>query len=390
MLLTWKGTEPSAFSYSEEALFVLSQRLEGKGYFSGTLEALSLETVFAHIVAGVRSGSLSAQFPNAVRKVYFKEGQVVFASSTADHERLGEILVKLKLLSSWELQDAVAEVKPGVRLGQVLTRASKLSASSLYSAMTFLVREIVVALFSETSGNFLFLEGAPSVEDALKLPDKTKGLVLAGMQRCEQLNRWRRNIDIAQRVSRHPEVDLKRLSTESQRLLSTLKEETTLTELQQALGLTDYEFLEQISELLSQGILVFQEPATENPISLSVESTPPPSPLERYRSLIQTLCDLLTAEGHGLGDLRSFFTDPLPGMEKAFAGVTLSEAGEIDFNRIAENLSAEAGPSERLKTYEALDAFVSYALFSAKNLLTPQKAEVFQNRLRALSEERKE
>jgi len=85
-----------------------------------------------------------------------------------------------------------------------------------------------------------------------------------------------------------------------------------------------------------------------------------------------------------LSHLQAFFRDPLPGMEEAFAGVQLSEDGQLDLDRVIKNMGEPATAVRRAKAYEALDAFMSYALFSAKNVMPANRAEAFRRDCRRI------
>jgi hypothetical protein len=107
-------------------------------------------------------------------------------------------------------------------------------------------------------------------------------------------------------------------------------------------------------------------------------------PLETYRRLVQRIAEELIASGHRTSALTSFLADPPPPFDVAFAGVTLDGKGRLDVERVVENLAAGKPALARARAYEALDAFVSYALFSAKNVLPPEEAARLQRELRSL------
>jgi hypothetical protein len=73
--------------------------------------------------------------------------------------------------------------------------------------------------------------------------------------------------------------------------------------------------------------------------------------------------------------LRGFLDAPPSGLEAAYEGVALGEDGRVDVERIRRNVAGGGEALARALTLEALDAFVSYALFSAKNVLPPDVAE---------------
>lgn len=301
---------------------VVALRSEGDGWLSGSLGTYGIADVLGFVLAGVRSGRLVVAVRGTHRKtVTVRDGQVTFATSTEPHERLGPTLVRLGLVTAAQVDQAVAQVKPGRKLGQVLTQSGALGAASLYDAMATLVREIVLGLAGEEEGHFLFVEGTPPAEDVIKLPERTRDLVLEGMKRSSEAAR-------------------KRLQPQSE--------------------------------------------APAKPAAATASARP--SALDRYAALVKTICDALAKAGRDLADLRSFLDDPLPGMETAFKGVTLSDQGVLDVQRVLNNALHDRSPLGRARAFEALDAFVNYALFSAKNVLPPELAESLAKDFRRIHE----
>ncbi len=370
----WRpGTGLSVTPLGGEGALLLRDTTEAEGFIAGSLASLSATELFALIVSGVRSGML-VYSRGAVRKtVSFKDGEVVFATSTEPWERLGSLLVTLGLITREQLHAALTEVEPGVRLGQVLTRNGLLSAPRLYSGMTFVVREIVLSLFSESEGNLLFLENAPPPEDVLKLPDATRELVLQGIQRGEEvtrlLSRLPPELRVAQGTEEPPE--------HGRALWTKAGKGAELRALRPSFEGSEHAWLSLVDELLASGVLAVRartEPELELEQIPATAAAPPM--LEKYELLLETICAALHSSGQELDDLRTFLADPLPGMEKAFEGVTLDDDGRLDIERLVAN---GAGT-------EALDAFASYALFSARNVLPHGIAEALSAEFRRIQE----
>ena len=81
------------------------------------------------------------------------------------------------------------------------------------------------------------------------------------------------------------------------------------------------------------------------------------------------------------------FESPQPGLETAYEGVTLGPDGRLDVARIRRNVSVGGGEAlSRAMTLEAIDAFVAYALFSARNVLPGEMSERLLRGYRDLQE----
>lgn len=366
-------------AHGADAALLLRDGAAPQGYFAGDLSSLGMAEVFGHLVSGIRSGHLVVSGASLRKTVSLRDGQVVFATSSEPHERLGKSLVRRKLVTAGQLDAALDKVRPGLRLGQVLTQSKVVSASALYSAMTDLVRDIVVGLFEQTEGHFLFLEGASAPDDSVKLPERTRDVVFAGLRRGEELVRLRRRLPMVFRV-----VAGAKAAGDQAALVAKVGAGAELSSLRGGFEGGDYDFLATVERLLAEGVLAVEAkaPVVRAPQPLAA----PPGTLDLYGSLIRTICKALTAAGKDLSDLRSFFEDPLPGLEQAFAGVTLPDDGSLDVERVRQNVKAKDDAVARAMTYEALDAFVSYALFSAKNVLPPDLAKVLGAEFRRIQE----
>jgi hypothetical protein len=363
-------------SQGADALVLLREELATNHYLVGTLGAFSLGELFGHLLTGAHSGTLIVSAGDSRRAVDFRDGQMVFASSSEPYERLGMVLVKHGWLSPEQLDAALSKVKTGVKIGQVLLRSKAISAATLYAAMTGLVREIVINLFELSEGDFLFLEGASPSEDALKLPQSTRSIVLDGIKRAEALDRLRKKLPPSTRVS----LGKGQAPEGAHGLLAKIGGGGELGALRILFDGSEHAFLQRVETCLASEALV--------PQAAAKASTPRPpesvhgSALQLYGSLIQTICRALKTAGQDLSDLQSFLKDPLPGMEEAFAGVQLSSEGELDVTRVINNLGDT--PVRRAKAYEALDSFMSYALFSAKNVMPSDAAEALAKECRQM------
>jgi len=378
------GLDPASalegVSHGAEALVLLKEGQAGVGYFAGTLSAFSLPEVFGHVVSSIRTGKLMVETGQFRKTVSFKDGQITFATSTQGHERLGGAITRLGLLTQEELDEAAREVKPGLRLGQVLTRSGRLSASSLYNAMTFLVREIVVDLFEITDGQFIFLENAGR-EDSLKLPERTRDLLTEGIKRGDEVLRLRKRLPLSLKVARGPGPT----EVEHAGLLERVAKGAPLSALREAFSGSDYAFFSWVDELLRTGTLV--ERPDQHPVEEPGWAVPElRSTQDLYREMVSTICKTLRGSGRDLSALRSFFDEPVPGLEPAFAGVTLSDDGLLDVDQVMANTGVKGVARGRAQAYEALDAFVSYALFSARNTLPEDVADELSRTLNRIRE----
>lgn len=378
------GTPLSILSHGPDAATVVKGEMPS-GLISGTLSTFSLAELFNHVTSGVLSGKLVISGELARRSVMFRDGQVIFAFSSANHERLGASLVSNGVLTEDQLKLALTKVGPGAKLGQVLTQTGVLTPSRMYGGMVQLVREIVTELFTVTEGEFIFIEGAQG-DESVKLQERTKELVLEGMRRAEEVRALRRDYPSELVVRGAADTEL---PAWAERAASGI----TLEELWVGFEGSEHAFLTRVKAALSGGVLKAEtEEEDDGPItetSLVDAQDEARSELELYGELVRIICYALIRTGQKLDQLRSFLLEPLPSVARAFEGVTLSDEGVLDFDRIRQNIGAvtQSKALARAQTYEAIDAFISYALFSAKNVLKPELANQLNREFMFLQKE---
>jgi hypothetical protein len=355
------------------------------GFFAGNLGSLFMEDVFSYVLSGIRSGQLIVQHGSMRRTVTFRDGQVIFATSTERYERLGAALLQLGLLTSEQLTYAVGLVSPTRRIGQVLTAEGIVSEANLYNAMTFLVREVVLNLFEMMEGSFLFLEAKPPLNDVVKLPERTRDLVIQGIKRGEATTRLRRQFPDDLRLL----AGTGDFAPGEEALAARAQQGVTLKELRAVYEGSLHAFFTWVEERVRGKSLVVElevapVPTPRSPMEMLGSELM--SPEERYNLLLSLVYRAVEEAGRDVGMFQGFLKTPPLGLEEAYASVMLGPEGRVDVDQIRRNVECGDEALSRALTLEALDAFVSYALFSAQNLLPKDLADQLSLTYRALQE----
>jgi hypothetical protein len=375
-----------------------------QAYFAGSLAALSVAEVVQVVFTSLKSGVLllalggeaeraaRADTPDRLRRrsVYFREGQVVFASSTDPAERLGPVLVRSGLVSRDDLDRASRLVRSGRPLGQVLVDQGILDSGRLYEGLSLQVKEVLLGAFLESEGEFAFLEGPHDESNAVKLRERTRDLLLEGMRRMDEVER------LAQQLGGRGAVlgragDPDRAPTASEAaLLAAVDGRRTLAEASSASGLGLYEGVRAAAALVAAGALsapAAAEPAAHEQEVFSVSMSPARAddapaaerPFETYRRIFRRVYEVVRAvQPEARQRLNSWFERLGPKQRAVFEGARLGADGDVDVSRILANVSASGayqGAAARARALEALEDFLAFALFEAKNCLPRADAE---------------
>jgi hypothetical protein len=325
------------------ALVVPARPDSPSAWFAGSLAALTVAEVIQFVFSSLKTGVLllsgagappAGGSPGELRRksLYFRDGQVVFASSSDPEDRLGPLLLANGLVADADLERCSRLVASGRPLGRVLVDQGVLTSGQLYEGITLQVKEIFLRAFLETGGEFAFLEGPHDEQSQVKLPERTRDLILQGMKRLEQAEQQRAAEAAASGAPPGVELEI---------------EAPTLT------------------------------PA---PLAGAPARVPRASgPFETYRRIFKRVHGALAAvEPDTTARLNSYF-ERLPEKKRPiFEGVRIGDDGEMDVAQILVNVNASGayrGAAARARSLEALEEFLAFALFEAKNRLPRAEAE---------------
>jgi curved DNA-binding protein CbpA len=124
------------------------------------------------------------------KKLYIKNGDMVFATSNEDEDRLGEFLLRVgKINLDQYFQSVNILRKTGKRQGTVLVELGFLKPTDLIWAVQNQVEEIILSLFQWEDGEFLFREGPLPTKEVITLKISTANLVYRGIEKIESQTR---------------------------------------------------------------------------------------------------------------------------------------------------------------------------------------------------------
>jgi hypothetical protein len=325
------------------ALLVPVRSDQPKAWFAGSLAALTVPEIVQFVFSSLKTGVLLLSFgkddaerpddPEQLgrKSIYFRDGQVVYASSSDRADRLGPVLVEAGFLSRDDLERCSRLVRSGRPLGQVLMDEGVITSGQLYEAVTVQVKRIFLSAFLETAGEFAFVEGPFEGQDEVKLPERTRDLVLQGMKASQ-------------------DAEMRRAAAEG---------------------------TQETPEAI---VIEVEEPAPAAPSAPARATIPRAAgPFETYRRIFRRVHAALAAvEPDAAGRLNTWF-ERLPEKRRGiFGSVRMADDGEIDVAAILANANAGGayqGAAARARALEALEELLAFALFEAKNRLPRAEAE---------------
>ena len=154
------------------------------------------------------SGVLSLAQGDVTKGIYFVDGEIVFAASTVEEDRLGASLFRTGKITESQFRAAMkASEGPGQRLGQALVEAGLLTPAELAAAVVAQVERIVVSALRWTTGAARRESMERPLPADLALRIDTHRLLLLGMRAFPDSERLERALGgLTRHVRRTPSI----------------------------------------------------------------------------------------------------------------------------------------------------------------------------------------
>jgi hypothetical protein len=123
-------------------------------------------------------------------KLFFREGNPVFATSTKAALRLGNMLVRVGKVSEGRMERVLARQRAaGHRIGQILLSESVIKEDELASFLKVQVSEVIFDTFEWRDGIFTFFDKVPPPVTAVTLHMQLQNLIMEGVRRIDERGR---------------------------------------------------------------------------------------------------------------------------------------------------------------------------------------------------------
>ncbi len=130
---------------------------------AGSLDHYPLSDILLDLQRSEKNGILEIRNGPISKRVYLNNGDLIFATSNLEEDRLGDMLFKKgKITEAQYDQSLMATKETGKRHGTVLVELRYLKATDLIWAVRTQVEEIIVSLFLLEHGEFTF-RGSASI-----------------------------------------------------------------------------------------------------------------------------------------------------------------------------------------------------------------------------------
>ncbi len=348
--------------------------------FQGNLDTMPLAEIILFLSMSRKTGVLILKRDRVTKKIYFENGEIVFAASSLPEERLGDILLRHGRISEAEYHESSFRIEPGKRQGRVLVELGVLSPEELWRLVCAQVESIVHSLFEWDGAYFEFLEGELPTEERIKLRVSVSNLIVDGIRRVRDETVYQRHIPedgwILHRMSVSGDgVDAVHLERAEREVLSCVESGMTVAACCRKCTQAPEETKRILFRLQAAGVIrCTQERASAEALETE-DSSGLLQRIEQCNIVFRLITEFVrTAVGDRVHViLGAFFRGIDHGQDIIFENVSLEADGSLDARPLLANV-AEYLPAERESILmRGLKELLYFQLFAVRNNLGPEE-----------------
>ncbi|NUP06562.1 MAG: DUF4388 domain-containing protein [Polyangiaceae bacterium] len=311
-------------------------------------------------------GELIVMSPSATRSVYFDGGQVICATSTAEGERLGEVLYRYGALTREQVDATAKAVNSEQRFGESAVKLGFISREKLYQIMVKQTEEVVYAVLLVSDGMFYFLDTFDEKRLPAHLNLSVGSLLMEGVRRMDETRYFRERIPSELHVpARVPGRGAP--TDEGAEVLAPIYNaidgQRSVADICRVVGQGEFEVTHAIFQLLQSGAIVVQPPKITGPAAI----------VARFNEAVSLLLSTIDQSGRGqeVREQLSSFATGAGVYDALFMGAGPAPDGTLNVERMLDNIQMLAGPGEAGENMlsQWLYEYASFGLFVSEPIL---------------------
>ncbi len=244
----------------------------------GSLKHLKLSDILIGLQRSTKTGVLTTESNLITKKIFINNGDMIFASSDNEDDRLGEFLLKKGKISLEHYEQAsLILIKTRQRLGKILIELGCITPKELFREVQNQIEEIILSLFTIEEGQFSFKEMPIADSEVITLQISAANIIYKGIRKINNFAFLRQMcppLDMVLNLSSDP-LDLFQsldLNESDKQILSYINGVYSLRTIIALSPLTDFGALRTICAFLNIGLIKIKE-EYEAPVTLSPEES---------------------------------------------------------------------------------------------------------------------
>jgi hypothetical protein len=296
------------------------------------------------------------------RSIFFDRGAVIGAHSTAERERIGEVLYQYGVLTEDQIGVVANAVTRDVRFGEAAVALGFFSREKLFEIIGKQTEEILFAAMLVSEGSFYFIERFDESRLHHRMNLNVASLMMEGVRRMDEIELFRGRIPSGLYVPVKIEGAIIHDDHEHRDVFECIDDLLSLDDIGRVLGMGTFETTRAVFQLLQAGLISVHPPR--------------PTGVEAIVTLFNQAISLILRKVDDVGggrdvreQLASFAT--ASGVYDAlFRDAGPARDGTLDASKIAVSVGQLVG-SENAESMlsQWLYEYASFAMFIAEPLL---------------------
>lgn len=345
----------------------------------GDLQALLLPDVLTFLNMIKKTGRADFYREQTQKSIYWKAGDIVFATSTSEEDSLGKFLLRNARITRQQYEDSQRQLKPGQKHGKILVKMGLISPKDLWWGVQGQILDIIYSLFTWKTGKFLFFESPEEAfHQRIYLNTSTLNIIMEGVRRLDEWQRIKEKIPTPEMVfSPFPVeknyLDGLSLDETERRVLEHIDGKTSVAELMRTLNLPEFDTHRALLTLIFAQVIA---PAAgrEAPVA-EVDDQPHLLRIaQRYEGLFRRIFeDLQKAIGPlEAQHIMNRILKENPVSQELFEGATFNARGGFDANALIANISELPVDERRQVLDDTLNTLLSFFLFEVSQHMSAE------------------
>jgi hypothetical protein len=371
---------------------------EGEGVraiLTGDLQGFALGELLAFLSQSRWTGVINVAGDGVEKSIFIKQGAVKWAASNQLADRLGEVVVRLGMVSEKALEDALSAAPGGSRrIGQVLLQSGLVDAAGLYRALKHQVEEIFFSTLIMERGLVFLFNDPVETRFAAQISLDLNGLLMDGLRRIDELGYFRKRIPGSHCHVARRDRDEAGLNDVERRVLAAVDGRRTVGDISTFLHMGEFDTTKILFGLAEAGYIEVNEEKPEASLgSASRRLTGEAKDVVRvfntiFREIFDDVARMAPTAGYRLG-ADAFLSSDQHGYADVLAELSFDEEGQLSEEMLLSRAAAfppDRVPDPARHLCDALNEVMFFCLFQAGELLPVERDEDLSRRVKAIYE----
>lgn len=355
--------------------------------FRGKIFILSLPDILEFLNSTKKTGLLILKHENERKELFIKEGNVIFAASNLNEDRLGDLMLKEGKITK-EDYDKSVELMAGKskRQGKILIEIGAIEPKDLWSWINKQIKKIVYSVFEWTEGEFYFSEGELPSQENITADVSIPELIIAGIRNIKNYEAIEKILPATDLIfiqtTKIPQIELE---PHEKHVLSLVDGKKTVEEICNISEIGVKETLKVLYMLLTIDLIFIKGRKSQPPlISLPLSQKKAINIIKNYNKLFSFLYRYMYREVGPIVEyvLRKYINEFCSQAENIITAYDLQEDGTFNEENIYKNITEKYGAVNQENLYKSLEEILYAEILAIKKTLGKDHEKVVVDTLK--------